>query len=151
MPYLVDASNLGGALGGRRGARAAEAVVDYLQRWAAGRGSVVAVFDGEPQAGVADRYGPLEIVWSGAGRTADAAIVRRASRAPGDTIVITNDRELARRCGDLGARVEPVAFLRERIERVRPAGKRVRTASDKPEPSAAEREHWRKVFGDEID
>jgi predicted RNA-binding protein with PIN domain len=146
MPYLVDASNLGGALGGERGARAAEAVVDYLQRWAAGRGSVVAVFDGEPQTRVAERYGPLEIAWSGAGRTADALIERRARVAPKETIVVTNDRELARRCRDLGARVEPVTFLRERIERPRRSGRSATVGSDKPEPSVAEREHWRQVF-----
>lgn len=149
MPYLIDASNLGGALEGAAGARDAELVVRYLQEWARERGHVVAVFDGAPGARVADRYGPLEVVWSGLGRSADDEIARRAAVEPAQWIVVTNDRELARRCRDLGAAVQSARALSKHVERPHPQSRRGRRASDKPAPSAAEREYWKKVFGGE--
>ena len=147
MPYLIDASNLGGALGGAAGARDAERVVRYLQEWARGRGRVVVVFDGAPSVRVADRYGPLEVVWSGAGRAADDAIVRRVAAAAAGWIVVTNDRELARRCREAGAAVESSRALVARVERPHPGAKRAPPESDKPALTAAERDYWARVFG----
>ena len=146
MPYLIDASNLGGALGGPAGARDAERVVEYLQEWTRGRGRVVAIFDGAESGRVARRYGPLEVVWSGAGRAADDEIVRRASAGPRDWIVITNDRELGRRCRELGAAVESSRALARRIERPRPGSRRSKAETDKPPLTAAERAYWKSVF-----
>jgi len=52
MAWLIDGSNLGGATGGRRGARDAVAVVHRLQPWARGRRErMVVVFDGAPIRG----------------------------------------------------------------------------------------------------
>ena len=70
MPYLIDASNLGGLLGGASGARDARAVLAFLAPWARERGAVVVVFDGPEQSALARRYGPVEVAWSGADRAA---------------------------------------------------------------------------------
>jgi hypothetical protein len=159
VPYLIDASNLGGALGGAQGARDAVAVVCRLVEWTRDRGRVVAVFDGEERGQLAIRYGALELVWGGAGRSADDEIVRRLGATRGglrtrDWIVVTNDRELARRCRDLGARVERSGALADRLDRpaaARAPGARggADPAHDKPPANAEEREHWRKIFGDD--
>jgi len=148
VPYLIDASNLGGLLGGASGARDAGAVLAFLAPWARDRGAVVVVFDGPEQSALARRYGPVEVAWSGAG-SADDWIERRIARAPAEWTVVTNDRELARRCRDAGARVEPAASLARRVERPHPdARRRARpaTAADKPPLHAEERDHWRKIF-----
>ena len=123
------------------------------------RGRVIALFDGAERGRLADRYGALEIVWSGAGRSADDEIVRRVESAAArgrsrDWIVVTNDRELVRRCRDAGARVESAAAFAERIDRpAAPSKRRGRKgdagAADKPAANAEEREHWRNVFGSE--
>ncbi len=147
MPYLVDASNLGGVLGGRRGSRDAESVVKFLLPWASGRGRIVAVFDGPPRDRVAERYGGLEVAWSGA-RSADQAIEARVRRDPQAWTVVTSDRELARRCRDLGARTEPASRLVERVERPHPRSRRAVDAAGKPEPDPRDLAHWRRVFGD---
>ena len=146
MSYLIDASNLGGALGGQRGARDAETVVRFLLPCSRRRGRVVTVFDGTASARVADRYGGLEVIWSGAGRSADEEIVRRVAAAPREWIVVTDDRELAARCRELGVRVQPVARLAEQAAAAR---QREGSKGEKPEVSAAERAHWRRIFGDD--
>lgn len=145
MPYLIDASNLGGILGGAAGARDAAAVVSFLFEWTRERGCVVAVFDGEDDGRLAKRYGALEVVWSGAGRAADEVIVRRLARAAAGWTVVTDDRELARRCREAGAAVMPGRELARRVER--PRGARGANDRDKPAPSAAERALWAKIFG----
>lgn len=155
MPYLVDGSNLGGVLGGAAGARDPASVVAALLPWARERGAVTLLFDGPPRPEVAAAYGALKVEWSGA-RSADDAIVARICAdpkvAPGAWIVVTADRELARRCRDLGAQVEPAPAFARRIARTRPAAPRRTTpraaeaAAGKPAPHADEREHWRKVF-----
>lgn len=151
MPYLIDASNLGGRLGGRRGARDAQAVLAFLAPWARGRRAVVVVFDGPPRAEIAARYGPVEIVWSGE-RTADEWIERRIARTPAQWTVVTDDRELARRCHDAGAKVEPASALARRVERPHPDAPhpaQPTTAPDKPAAHDEERAHWRRVFEDD--
>jgi predicted RNA-binding protein with PIN domain len=145
MPYLIDASNLGGVLDGARGARDAERIVAFLVDWARTRGRAVAVFDGVAQPRVAERYGALEVVWSGAGRAADEEIVRRAANRPRDWIVISDDRELRRRCRDLGARVETARAFAHRLERPRRAAVE---GGEKPSPSAEDVERWRRIIGD---
>lgn len=151
LAYLIDASNLGGLLGGARGARDAQAVLAFLAPWARGRGTVVVVFDGPPRPEIARRYGPLEVRFSGA-RAADDRMVEVVAADPAAWIVVTQDRELARRCRDAGAKVESAAALAGRVSRPHPRaarGARPATAPDKPPAHAEEREHWRKVFADE--
>jgi hypothetical protein len=146
VPYLIDASNLGGLLGGSTGARDAAAVVRFLAPWARGRSGVTVVFDGCPRPELAERYGALEVVWSG-GRSADEVLVELARRRRAATVV-TGDRELARRCREAGARVMPAAVLAERVEHPHARDGRRARDHDKPPASAAERAHWRIVFGD---
>jgi hypothetical protein len=148
MPYLVDASNLGGVLAGAAGARDAGAVVSFLLGWSRDRGRVVAIFDGPERDGVAARYGALEIAWSG-GRSADQEILARLGRGAANWIVVTDDRALASRSRALGARVESARTLAARVARPHPESPRGRAAmaAEKPELSPAELTHWREVFG----
>lgn len=150
MPYLIDASNLGGVLGGRRGSRDAPAVLRFLLPWTRGRGRVVAVFDGPARPEVADRYGPLEVRWSGT-RPADEVLVALARDAAAGWTVVTGDRALARRCRELGVRVESVAALAERVARPHPGDRRRAGSDDKPAAGPEELTHWRRVFGGEPD
>jgi len=146
VPYLVDGSNLGGVLGGAGGARDAEGVVRRLLAWRR-RGRVIAVFDGAEEPRLAKRYGSLELVWSGAGRSADDEIVRRLSKGGARWTVVTNDRELARRCHALGAEVQSGRSVADRLATTK---RRAGSAPvlDKPQASAADRAHWEKIFGD---
>lgn len=149
LAFLVDASNLGGLLGGAAGARAADAVVRFLLPWARERARVRLVFDGPERCDVARQYGPLEVVWSRA-EPADETIVRTVRAAPRAWVVITEDRELADRCRALGAKVEPASRLARRASaRPRRPPKTARAAeaaAGKPPAHAQERTHWRKVF-----
>jgi hypothetical protein len=148
VAYLIDASNLGGVLGGRGGARNPEAVIAFLMPWARGRGAVTVVFDGDEQPTVAHRYGSLEVRWSGR-KSADDVIAALAASAPRRWLVVTADRELERRCKNAGARVEGVEALVERTKRATRPRTRRQARSDKPEANAAEVAHWRGVFGDD--
>lgn len=108
----------------------------------------MALFDGPEQPGIASRYGLLEVVWSGA-HSADDEIARRAAARPHDWIVVTDDGELGSRCRELGARVDPAAFLLAGASRAASAASRERLLSggEKPAGTAAELAHWRQVFG----
>lgn len=148
MPYLVDGSNLGGLLGGAAGARDAVAVVRALLPWARERRAVTVVFDGPPRPEVAARYGPLAVEWSGA-RSADDAIAARVAANATGWIVVTADRELARRCRDLGARVEPAPRFAEKTagpRRRKTTSRAAEATAGKPPAHADERDHWRRVF-----
>jgi hypothetical protein len=147
MPYLVDASNLGGVIAGAAGARDARGVVDFLLAWARRRGRVVAIFDGPERDGVAARYGGLEVAWSGA-RSADQEILARLGRSAADWIVVTDDGALARSCRALGARVVGAREFAARLSRPHAGSRRARGGpAEKPEPSVAELAHWLEVFG----
>lgn len=151
MPYLIDAANLGGALGGQRGARDAVAIIRFLLAWARERGRVVVVLDGPGSSRIADRYGGMEVVWSGT-RSADDVIEQLARQQSRQWIVVTDDRELGRRCRDLGARVQRAKTLIARVLRPHPqvpVRAAVAAEGDKPTPSADDLRHWRKVFTDD--
>ena len=127
LPYLIDGSNLGGALAGSRGARDRELVVEWVLAWSrAGRRAVV-VFDGPEDPALARGYGRVALRFSG-GRSADAVIRSLVERDPSRWIVVTDDRALRRAGREAGARV-----LRAR-ELVRSA------SSDPPEPAASGQE-----------
>ena len=76
MPWLIDAANLGGALGGAAGARNTKAILAALLPWARERPQVVVVFDGPEPTNFARQLGGVEIVWSGT-RSADEVIAKR--------------------------------------------------------------------------
>lgn len=154
MPWLIDAANLGGALGGAAGARNTEGILATLLPWARERRQVVVVFDGPEPSNFARHLGGVEIVWSGT-RSADEVIQKRLSAAAKGAkawTVITSDQALARRCRDLGAKVEPATIFARRTTQPKPKSRAARSAhaaADKPAPSAQEIAHWRKVFGAE--
>lgn len=163
MPWLIDAANLGGALGGAAGARNTKAILAALLPWARERPQVVVVFDGPEPTNFARQLGGVEIVWSGT-RSADeviakrltaiAAIAGKAGSGKGTKAwtVITNDQTLARRCRDLGAKVEPASVFARRTSQPKPISKAARSAhaaADKPAPNAGDIAHWRAVFGTE--
>jgi hypothetical protein len=154
MPWLIDAANLGGVLGGAAGARNSQAILAALLPWARERKQVVVVFDGPESPGMATRLGGIEIVWSG-NRSADDVISKRiaAIAANGKTAkawtVITNDQSLARRCRNHGAKVEPASIFAQRTAQPKAKSKAARSAqaaADKPPPNAQDIAHWREVF-----
>jgi len=119
VPYLVDGSNLGGQLGGKRGARDRAAVLELLLSWirssAAGearppRRRVVVVFDGPPDTALASACGPLEVRFAGA-RSADEVILATLGERAGDWQVVSADRALRAACRDRGARTLDVDAL----------------------------------------
>ena len=104
---------------------------------------------------MATHLGGVEIVWSGT-RTADEIITKRlaamaaSGKATKSWTVITNDQGLARRCRDLGAKVEAASIFARRTTQSRPkstGARSAQTAADKPAPNAQEIAHWRAVFG----
>jgi len=150
VPIAIDGSNLGGALGGRRGARDARAVVESLQPWVRSRkGRVVLVFDGPARADVAERYGPIEVRWSGA-QSADAVLLRLIAVDPADWWVVTDDRQLAARCRDAGARSLPVGELLRRAET--PHGGRGGNRAPRAKPDEqVDVAFWERFFRGEVE
>ena len=105
VPYLVDGNNL---IGVEHGGRASLENQEALRREISDRlrsthARVVLFFDG---AGSSVSFGSLSVRFAGAA-TADDAILRELGRSakPQEMIVVTADRELARRTRDAGGRV----------------------------------------------
>lgn len=154
MAWLVDGANLGGRIGGAAGARASAEIVRLLLVWARERReSVTVVFDGPARPEVAEAYGALRVLWSEA-RSGDDVIVDRVRAGTGGRwTVVTADQELARRCREQGARVEPVDRFLDRIgspRRKSPTPGQAEQEVDKPPARAEDRDYWRRIFlGDE--
>lgn len=104
MPWVFDGSNVGGVLGGARGARDRATVWQKVFAWARGRRRVVLVFDGAAEPGIPDRLGTVEVRWALA-QSADEVVRRLVARRPREWHVVTNDRALREACRDLGASV----------------------------------------------
>ena len=109
MPYFLDGNNLMRRPGvtADRAALIAE-LADRLRRT---RARAVVFFDG-PSDGAPTALGALSLRFAG-GVSADDAIVAAIGRssAPSDVIVVTADRDLARRARDAGAKsLDPEAF-----------------------------------------
>jgi predicted RNA-binding protein with PIN domain len=146
MSYLIDGSNLGGVLAGRRGSRNAVEVVRWLLPWVRSRKRVTVYFDGPPQPDVGSYYGPLEVIFTG-GRSADEMIIRRVSRRERGVIVITNDTALARSCRALGAIIQSPAELSQRQAKAKDRADRARAVEqEKPNPSPEDTALWREMF-----
>lgn len=111
MPYLVDGHNLLAQTPGlslrrpddRR--RLLQALAGFSR---ARRCRITVVFDGDPVPGWRDELhlGAVRVLHSGAGRTADTALLEliRSSRRPADMILVTSDRSLHDKGRHLGAR-----------------------------------------------
>jgi hypothetical protein len=158
MSYLIDASNLGGHLGGKRGSQDAEEVLRFLLPWSRSRGKVVVVFDGVEKTRVGKHYGALEVRWSGS-VTADEVIRKEVERSPKTWTVVTNDQALARECRDLGAKVLSATTLAAKAQGApaRPGTQPLSphpasfssSTPEKPQPTAADRAYWQDIFGDD--
>ena len=143
MPYFLDGNNLIGRA--RRTARPTEAdraalVAEVAERLRHSKASAILFFDGAGER--SSTLGSLSI--RAAGGSADEAILREIerSRAPGEIVVVTADRDLSRRAQDLGAkRSSPEDFWR----RVGAGGGQ----AQKQKETAIDVEDWMKYFEDE--
>lgn len=122
IKILVDGYNLLGALRGMGGPLEAnrEALVRLLADYAARRPhEVIVVFDAMHEGGLMearDRRGPVTLVYTARGETADDRIVRmvEASRSAA-WLVVTSDRALAQAAKRMGADVVGAGTFAERI------------------------------------
>jgi predicted RNA-binding protein with PIN domain len=147
MPYLLDGNNLIGAVRGV--SRPAESdrqalVAEIAERLRRTRARATIVFDG-PAHGAAS-LGPLTVRGAGPGG-ADAAILRAVTeaRSPGEMVVVTADRELARRAREAGAK----ACAPEEFWRRFGAGGEHSPGAARPEPGRVDVDEWMEWFGDE--
>jgi hypothetical protein len=107
---------------------------------------VVVVFDGRPGAGPPGPAPPpgLGVRFASSPRTADDLIVSLVrSSARGSTVVLTRDRDLARRVRDAGATVgDPAAFFRLPAHGSGPP----RSGEKPPPPQGPELDEWERLF-----
>lgn len=114
MPWLIDGSNVLGAMGqDRHSDDAKRGLLRLLAGFArAKRTRVTCVFDGPEPGSLGRSLGAVTAVFSGA-RTADELIAERAATGRG-WIVVTSDRGLASRVKRREVSiVAPAALLRE--------------------------------------
>jgi predicted RNA-binding protein with PIN domain len=139
VPRIVDGDNLLGAWPGRSRSDADKReLVRQIDRLArTDRQRIVLLFDGVAPPGVS--YG-ADVHFSGAGRSADAAILERLKREtdPRGWTVVTDDRSLADQARWIGARAEATRVFRARLLRER--------VSEKPE-TPGDLDYWMDVFG----
>lgn len=150
MPYLLDGNNLIGLV--RRTARPSEddraaLIAELAERLRQTRARATLFFDG-PAGERGGAFGGLTVRVPASG-SADDAILREIgrARAPADCIVVTADRELARRAREAGARtVAPREFFARFGTGGGAASERGRAA---PPSSPQELEEWMRYFEDE--
>jgi hypothetical protein len=148
LPYFLDGNNLVGAA--RRTSRPSEEdraalvreVCDRLRRT---RARAVLFFDG-PSPGGASDLGTVSLRYSGAGSADDRIVAEIArSRSPGEITVVTEDRALARRARDAGARAAAPADFWRRFGTAEAApGK-----AAEGEAGSMDVEEWMRYFEDE--
>ncbi len=117
MPYLIDGSNVLGAMRvDRHGEEGKRGLVRLLAAFArAKKTRVTCIFDGPEPPSFAKHLGAVTIAFSGS-RPADELIVERAAIGRGWSVV-TSDRGLAARVQRRQVEiVAPVAFIREMEE-----------------------------------
>jgi hypothetical protein len=149
VPYLLDGNNLIGSV--RRTARPSEQdrdalVAEIADRLRRTRARATLFFDG-PAGERSRALGSLTIrTPSGAGGSADDAILREvaAASSPRDCVVVTADRDLARRARDAGARVASPEDFFARFGVAAPRGEPAKNA-----PATTESvEDWMRYFED---
>jgi predicted RNA-binding protein with PIN domain len=145
MPFLVDGNNLLGYLTGGPGASDGErrAVQTRIAaRVRSGKSSVVLFFDGEPDAGKREAWmGALTVRYAG-NRSADDAIIEAVerSKARRDCHVVTDDRALAERARQRGARSLSVSDFWGRLADETPA---------RGEGKSVDVDDWMSFFSDD--
>ncbi|HEX7810234.1 MAG TPA: NYN domain-containing protein [Thermoanaerobaculia bacterium] len=114
MPYLIDGSNLLGAMRvDRHGEESKRNLVRLLASFArAKRTKVSCIFDGPEPPSFAKHLGPVTVAFSGS-RAADDVIVERCANGRGWSVV-TSDRGLATRVQRRQVEIiSPVQFIRD--------------------------------------
>ncbi|HEX7833344.1 MAG TPA: NYN domain-containing protein [Thermoanaerobaculia bacterium] len=114
MPYLIDGSNLLGAMRvDRHGEESKRNLVRLLASFArAKRTKVSCIFDGPEPPSFAKHLGPVTVAFSGS-RAADEVIVERCANGRGWSVV-TSDRGLATRVQRRQVEIiSPVQFIRD--------------------------------------
>lgn len=137
MPFLIDASNVLGAMHvDRTSEESKRRLVTLLASFArAKKTRVTCIFDGPEPASFARHLGPVSVAFSGS-RPADDLIAERAAQGRGWSVV-TSDRGLAARVQRRHVEiVAPVTFIRE-MERA--------AASGESEPA----DDWAAYFSDD--
>jgi predicted RNA-binding protein with PIN domain len=137
MPFLIDASNLLGAMRvDRHGDESKRRLVTLLASFArAKKTRVTCIFDGPEPASFARNLGAVTVAFSGS-RPADDLIAERAAQGRGWSVV-TSDRGLAARVQRRQVEIVPsTTFIRE-LEQA--------AASGESEPS----DDWAAYFSDD--
>ena len=149
MPILIDGNNLLHSLPRAERSRGSvrARVLDATRHE---RMSVVVVFDGRPPEGMSDResLGNVTIIYSGT-RTADDVIVAElpSGKAASQFSIVTDDRGLAVRVRDRGAKVRSLAEWQRRPKRRPPTKPRAESKL-----SSREIAEWESFFsGGSID
>lgn len=150
MRYLIDGYNLiftdrhapNELEGGRKW------LLDRLVSFSTRR-EVVVVFDAPAQEGHAARHhlGPLEVVFTARGETADAYITSLLEHRPKSlqTTVVTSDRHLRKVAVEWGAQVlTPVEFWSRLEVKVSDEGAKPQTISE------ADRARWLAIFSERL-
>jgi len=120
MRYVIDGSNLLGALGlPRESDSAKRELVQRLASFArATRSGVDCVFDGVRPEGFATSFGGLSVRFSHP-QSGDDLIVKIASSSAAPAAVVTNDRGLGGRVKSRKVRIESCAEFRARLDRTK--------------------------------
>jgi hypothetical protein len=117
---LVDGTNLLHALGRADGPLPPAAVIGRLRALVPAGISATVVLDGTPAPGAIDRRvsSGIEVRYSGR-RPADALLVDLAGMAPGTTLIVTDDNELASSLRRTGARTVRTGWMADQLGRQR--------------------------------
>lgn len=152
MPWILDGNNILGQIPGRSRLDPSHRreLASRISRWCEARRCRASLyFDGAPLEGWrgAIHYGPLSVLHSGGGRSADEAILQAvaSSRRPGDLRVVTSDRALSERCRRMGASTSPVREFRTLLNR---SGGAAGAGSGKPDRvTPGEVARYLEIFG----
>lgn len=146
MPYLLDGNNLIGMV--RKTSRPSEQdraalITEIADRLRKTRARATIFFDG-PAGARPSALGSLTVKTPNRG-SADQAILDTiaSSRAPGELVVVTADRDLARRARDAGAKITAPHEFFARF------GTAVSERADPAPAGAVDVEDWLRYFGDE--
>ena len=149
MPYWFDGNNLIGqsAAVSRQDPKTRSAFLSLLSRYAAERGGRFQVyFDGDargrslPPSGVRVRHS--------APASSDDAILGavEGARSPGDIIVVTNDRSLAARCRNAGAKTMDWRQFTDKMSATVRVRRKVAVREEK-----VDLDEWARFFGIDSD
>ena len=141
---LVDGTNLLHALGRADGPLPPVAVIGRLRALVPAGVEATVVLDGTPAPGAIDRRltSGIEVRYSGR-RPADALLVDLAAMAPQETLIVTDDNELATSLRRFGARTVRTGWMADMLGRQRmeaPAAGRPKPPGGRPTETTGDEE-----------